>query len=165
MATYLGSASVDDYKLGSSQVDKVYLGTTLVWEKVAALSVAMPDVTDYNEASSGTVLVGVTLSSSGTFTTVGGLGVGPNSGSWLTGGSAADVEVYATYTGGGIGGTWTTTGWSTWLPMSSGFYARLSRTTDGTSSGTVSLTFRNKNTLATLDTATLSLRVYRGVPI
>jgi len=129
MATYLGSASVDDYKLGSSQVDKVYLGTTLVWEKPATLSVAMPDVTDYNEASSGTALAGVTLSSSGTFTTNGGLGSGPNSGSWLTGGSAADVEVYATYTGGS-GGTWATTGWSTWLPMSSGFYARLSRTTN-----------------------------------
>lgn len=34
MATYLGSASVDDYKLGSSQVDKVYLGTELLWAKV-----------------------------------------------------------------------------------------------------------------------------------
>jgi hypothetical protein len=74
---------------------------------------------------------------------------------WLESGSASDVQVYCTYTGDAPAGSAT----STWLDCSSSTYWGVSTSGSGyeSKSCTLTLTFRNKNTQATLDTATITL--------
>lgn len=132
-----------------------------VWPLYVAPVVAMPDVNDYKEAAFGTVTVGISLSSDGTFSTIGGQGLGPNSGAWCTAGAPADVEVYATVSGG-TGASWSSSGLNAWV-TAAGFYVSLAKTTNGTSSGAINLTFRNKTTQAQLDAATINLSLYRGI--
>lgn len=160
----IGNNAVDKVYIGTQPVSRIYQGTSLVWQASVAPAVAMPDVTDAGEGETGTVYSGVSLNGDGTFLTLGGMDVGPNSGSWLTAGVAADVEVYATYniTSGSASGYGT---FNTWVPLTSGAEFGISRATNGAGAGSVSLTFRNKNTLVQLDTATIGVSVYRGVPI
>lgn len=75
-------------------------------------------------------------------------------GAWLTSGLAADVEVMATRTGtGSITGSNTL---GQWFPLTADVVYRIG--SSGTPRNSVfSITFRNKFTLATLDTATVTI--------
>ena len=126
-----------------------------------APSVDMPNVYDYKQGTFGGLQGGITLNSNGSFAAIGGEGAGPNSGSWLTAGSASDVQVYASKSGG-AGASWSGV-WDTWVDI--GDMWTLTRSNNGTSTGTINLTFRNKTTLATLDTAFVDIEVYRGTPV
>lgn len=160
MALKLGTTDVAAIRIGTSVVSKVMVGTALVWQAYIAPVVAMPDVSDYKEATTGTVSAGVSLASNGSFSAIGGQGIGPNTGTWCTAGLPADVEVYATVAGG-AGSAWSASALNTWV-AAAGFYVSLDRTTNGSSSGTVNLTFRDKNTLVQLDTAAIDVSNYRG---
>ena len=129
-----------------------------VWPSASGPTVAMPNVVDYKERSSGSVTAGISIVPDGSFTTIGGHGVGPNSGSWLTSGSSSDVQVYATYSGG-LGASWSGT-FGSWV--SPGGLWSITRSADGTSTGVISLVFRDKTTHAILDSADIDVSVYRG---
>ena len=65
MSINLGSTAISDVKLGSNQVDKVYLGSELVWGGVAPLTVKALKFT-----STGAQTLGINQSTIGTVTPV-----------------------------------------------------------------------------------------------
>lgn len=121
-------------------------------------AVAMPDTYNYGQAQVGSAEASISINSDGSWSNS-ALDGGP----WLTAGVAADVEVYAA-NGSTSNATWIGT-FNTWVSLANGGTWILSRNIQGTSYGSITFTFRNKNTLAQLDTASASMEAYKGIPV
>ena len=155
MPIKVGTNTPSNFKVGNSQVDKIFLGTNLVWQLPTV------SITDqYISASrpSGASTAGYRLNSSGiaerqvntTYTTLE---------TWLLSGAASDYEVRATLSSGtlssGTTGTWQNLGTSrSWTVVDSTFDAIISE-------AIIVVEIRNATTLLVLDTATITLQAER----
>lgn len=124
---------------------------------VASPVVNLADLSDFGD---GIVFVfearaGIDVRTDGSYSLI---GTG-TTGSWLISGNASDVQVYATVTTSGASSSGT---FNTWLDMTQNRTFEVIRTPPGSGIGTISLTFRNKNTLSQLDTATIYCDVSVG---
>jgi len=138
------------------QVQKVSIGVGGVWKDVwQNLAVACADLSANRlTISPANAQATITILNDGTWssTTVGG---GTNTGTWLTAGTVAQVEVYLTGSGDALSsGTL-----DTWLSCSTTRSWTLTNSADGvsTKTWTGTMTFRDATTLATLDTAAISI--------
>ena len=125
---------------------------------VASPVVNLADLSDYGEGVESVFAArsGIYLGTDGSYFLI-GYGT---PGSWLVSGNASDVQVYATVTTSGATSSGT---FNTWLDMTQNRTFEVIRAPAGSGSGTISLTFRNKNTLSQLDTATISCSVFVDV--
>lgn len=123
-------------------------------------SAALPPAVAMNDAtySGGDTSARVALKADGTWILTGdGVDLPTYPHAWLTQGQAADVEVMVTRTGStGVGSTL-----NAWLPMTADYSWQLNAPTTAKSC-TLNFTFRNKNTQAQLDTATVNLSLVGG---
>ncbi len=121
---------------------------------VASPVVNLADLSDYGQGtrSISQARSGIYLLTDGSYSLI-GYGT---TGSWLVSGNASDVQVYATVTTSRASSSGT---FNTWLDMTQNRTFEVIGTAVGSGSGTISLTFRNKNTLSQLDTATISCDV------
>lgn len=118
--------------------------------------VAGPAVSMQDDYATSTTNIAIRLLTNGTFA------IDTNSGpgfakQWLTSGSASDVEVRATKDG-----IFNMTNGNTWLALSSNRTFVVDANFGQNASGNVNLTFRDKNTLATLDTASIYVNINQG---
>ena len=156
MPVRVGTNTPTNFKVGNSQVDKIFLGTNIVWQ---VPTVNITNTSIYATRFVGTATAGYRLNSSGiaesqvnaTYSTLE---------TWLLSGSASDYEVRATLSSGtlssGTTGTWENLGTSrSWTVDDS--------IVDATISGAVIVVeIRDATTLLLLDTATITLQAERA---
>lgn len=127
---------------------------------VSGPTVAMPDAYPTIFQNGGSATAQLILGDNGTWSATGG-----GSGTWLTSGSVNDLQVIGQITDSGDGtGTFSGT-IDAWIDCTPTKTWSLSRAITGTSTRTMLLTFRNKNTLAHIDTASIFFDVTRDTPL
>lgn len=152
-------------------VNTIYANVSGTWKQVwpdVTLSVNSPDpiwlyafdgVEPYNAWAQFTVDTDGDIYSIATNNDTGGSET--SYGTWLTSGNASDVEVYLSGTGSAPSvGTL-----NTWLPLTFDRTWQWEQVGGGTKSFSGTLTFRNATTLATLDTAEVTIEVQCGLSI
>lgn len=141
---------VADVKLGTSQVDKLRLGTNLVWSKI---KVTITDTTVAVSDTGTPVTAGYELRSDGTVYEYAPSGAFKYN--WLVYGAASDYEVRATVTGGNGQGFTGTTG--VWMPLSTTRAWDVTRNSVGVNTSTLLVEIRRVLDGVVLDSATINL--------
>ena len=155
MPIKVGTDTPSDFKVGTSQVDKIFLGTNIVWQN-PTVSIVDQFISATRPSAASTA--GYRLNSSGiaeslsnlTYTTLE---------TWLLSGAASAYEARATLSSGtlssGTTGTWENLGTSrSWSVVDSVW--------DGSQAEAVIVVeIRDATTLMILDTATITLQAER----
>lgn len=140
----------------------IYVGSSGSWVQVwPSETVALTDHSVSAVTTTGAPGAYFSLNSDGTASwqrTTTSTTSGTYTGEWLTGGTPSDYECYATVTSGGV--TSGTTG--AWLNLGTTRSWACTRSTDGTTSATLTVQIRKSGTTTTLASATITLVATRG---
>lgn len=155
MPIKIGTNTPSNFKVGNSQVNKIFLGTNIVWQPLTV------NITDQYISDVGSFVratAGYRLNSSGiaesivdvTYTTLE---------TWLLSGAASDCEVRVTLSLGtlssGTTDTWQNLGTSrSWTVVAGNYYPEFAE-------AEIVVEIRNATTLTILDTATINLQAER----
>lgn len=155
MPVHHGASAVNTFKVGTAQVDKLYLGTTEVWASYVAATASISDLTVDDQADSPTdAYAAYSLNSDGT--------------GWLTGGDANDCEVLATQVSDTTSGAGTSrSGFlDVWLALDSTRTWSVSATANANTGRTwvIDLTIRRISDMVVLDTARITLSASTSLP-
>lgn len=155
MPIKVGTNTPSNFKEGNSQVDKIFLGTNIVWQNP---TVSIADQAIYAERAAGTATAGYRLNSSGIAESQVNTGYSTLE-TWLLSGSASAYEVRATLSSGtlssGTTGTWENLGTSrSWTVADSTLDPYMSE-------AVIVVEIRDATTLLVLDTATITLQAER----
>ena len=155
MPVRVGTNTPTNFRVGNSQVDKIFLGTNIVWQ---VPTVSITDQSIYVTRPSGIATAGYRLNSSGIAESLSNLTYSTAE-TWLLSGAASNYEVRATLSLGtlssGTTGTWQNLGTSSsWTVACSTFDA-------SPSEAIISVEIRDATTLLVLDTATITLSAER----
>ena len=155
MPIKVGTNTPSNFKVGNSQVNKIFLGTDVVWE-LHTVNITDQSISDLRPSARATA--GYRLNSSGiaesivdvTYTTLE---------TWLLSGAASDYEVRVTLSLGtlssGTTGTWQNLGTSrSWTVVAGNSYPEIAE-------AEIVVEIRDATTLMILDTATITLYAER----
>ena len=155
MPIKVGTTTPSNFKVGNSQVDKIFLGTDIVWQN-PTVSIADQFISVTRPSAASTA--GYRLNSSGIAESLSNLTYATLE-TWLLSGVASDYEVRATLSSGtlssGTTGTWQNLGTSrSWTVVDSAFDASVTE-------AVIVVEIRDATTLLVLDTATITLQAER----
>lgn len=156
MPVKVGTNTPTDFKVGNSQVDKIFLGTNIVWQNP---TVSIADQSIYVTRPSAAATAGYRLNSSGIAESLSNTAYSTLE-TWLLSGAASAYEVRATLSSGtlssGTTGTWENLGTSrSWTVVDSTFDPYMSE-------AVIVVEIRDATTLLILDTATITLQAERS---
>jgi len=155
MPINVGTNTPSNFKVGNSQVNKIFLGTDIVWQLP---TVNITDQSINVTRSSAPSTAGYRLNSSGIAESLSNLAYTTLE-TWLLSGAASDYEVRVTLSSGtlssGTTGTWQNLGTSrSWTVVDSTFDAVFAE-------AEIVVEIRDATTLMILDTATITLQAER----
>ena len=153
MPIKVGTNTPSDFKVGNSQVDKIFLGTNIVWPLVGPLTAHSPDASG---STSGTSTARYYVDSDGFIYTKQGTAAIVQQEQWLLGGTNTDYEVRFTQTGstgtGSLNGTL-----NTWLGLGTDREINTTTTAGNTYNTTVTVEIREVSSGTVLSTTTIDL--------
>lgn len=152
MPINVGTNTPSNFKVGNSQVNKIFLGTNIVWQ-LPTVSITDQSITVQRLSTSATA--GYRLNSSGIAERLAGLTYTTLE-TWLLSGAASDYEVRVTLSSGtlssGTTDTWQSLGTSReWTVVDSALDASIV-------AAVIVVEIRDATTLMILDTATINLQ-------
>ena len=155
MPINVGTNTPSNFKVGNSQVNKIFLGTNIVWQLP---TVNITDQSINVTRSSAPSTAGYRLNSSGIAESLSNLAYATLE-TWLLSGAASDYEVRVTLSSGtlssGTTGTWQSLGTSrSWTVVAGNSYPEFAE-------AEIVVEIRDATTLMTLDTATINLQAER----
>lgn len=153
MPIKVGTNTPSDFKVGNSQVDKIFLGTNIVWPLVGPLTAHSPYASGSN---SGTSTARYYVDSDGFIYTKQGISAIVQQEQWLLAGTNSDYEVRFTQTGstgtGSLNGTL-----STWLSLGSDQEINTTTSSTNTYEAIVTVEIREVSTGTILQTTSVTL--------
>lgn len=153
MPIKIGTNTPSDFKVGNSQVDKIFLGTNIVWPLVGPLTAHSPYASG---STSGTSTARYYVDSDGFIYTKQGTAAIVQQEQWLLGGTNTDYEVRFTQTGstgsGSLNGTL-----NTWLGLGTDREINTTTTAGNTYNTTVTVEIREVSSGTVLSTTTIDL--------
>lgn len=153
MPIKVGTNTPSDFKVGNSQVDKIFLGTNIVWPLVGPLTAHSPYA--YG-STSGASTARYYVDSDGFIYTKQGTASRVQQEQWLLGGTNSDYEVRFTQTSGvGTGALNGTLG--TWLGLGSDREINTTTTSGNTYEATVTVEIREASSGTILQSIGISL--------
>lgn len=153
MPIKVGTNTPSDFKVGNSQVDKIFLGTNIVWPLVGPLTAHSLDASGSNSSTSTARYY---VDSDGFIYTKQGTAAIVQQEQWLLGGTNTDYEVRFTQTGsagsGSLNGTL-----STWLALSTDREINTTTTNGNTYDATVTVDIREVSSGTIVATTSIDL--------
>ncbi len=155
MPIKIGTNTPSNFKVGNSQVNKIFLGTNIVWQ---LLTVNITDQSIQVTNPSTRATAGYRLNYSGIAESLDDVTYATLE-TWLLSGAASDYEVRVTLSSGtlssGTTGTWQNLGTSrSWTVVAGNYYPEFAE-------AEIVVEIRNATTLTILDTATINLQAER----
>ena len=155
MPINVGTNTPSNFKVGNSQVNKIFLGTNIVWQ-LPTVNITDQSIQVTNPSTRATA--GYRLNSSGIAESLSNLAYTTLE-TWLLSGAASDYEVRVTLSLGtlssGTTGTWQNLGTSrSWTVVDTTFDGIISE-------ADIVVEIRDATTLMILDTATITLQAER----
>ncbi len=157
MPIKIGTNTPSNFKVGNSQVNKIFLGTNIVWQ-LLTVNITDQSIQVINPSTRATA--GYRLNSSGIAESLSNLAYTTLE-TWLLSGAASDCEVRVTLSLGtlssGTTDTWQNLGTSrSWTVVAGNYYPEFAE-------AEIVVEIRNATTLTILDTATINLQAERVV--
>ena len=155
MPIKVGTNTPSNFKVGNSQVNKIFLGTDIVWQ-LPTVNITDQSIQVTNPSTRATA--GYRLNSSGIAESLSNLAYTTLE-TWLLSGAASDYEVRVTLSSGtlssGTTGTWQNLGTSrSWTVVDTTFDGIISE-------ADIVVEIRDATTLMILDSATINLQAER----
>lgn len=155
MPIKIGTNTPSNFKVGNSQVNKIFLGTDIVWQ-LPTVNITDQSIQVINPSTRATA--GYRLNSSGIAESLSNLAYTTLE-TWLLSGAASDYEVRVTLSLGtlssGTTGTWQNLGTSrSWTVVAGNSYPEIAE-------AEIVVEIRDATTLMILDTATITLQAER----